>query len=276
MENLCIDYSPQSTSYIDPDSYFDSGVEEGYSESNLASAIENNDFLLLYQLIDPLDGNAHHCKHYEVFVRLIDEEAGHLPPGAFFPLAEERGLMPALDRWVVRNVLKFASGSTSQNIMHDGAVFFVNLAAATVRDPGFPQYVREQLQASGLAGNCLCFEIPGGEIARPGADVARFLTALRALGCRAAISGFDRDEVTFHLLSGLKIDFIKIDGSIIFNIHREALELGKTAAIHKIARKLGIKTVAEFVESEEDISLLREIGIDFVQGFGVSRPGAFE
>lgn len=252
------------------------GIDEEYTGNHLVNAIENNDFVLLYQLIDPLNINSPNGRHYEVFVRLIEEEECHLPPGAFFPLAERHGLMPTLDRWVVRNVLRLAAGSQSRNILDDGSMFFVNLAGATIRDPDFPRYVQSHLQAYGIAGDRLCFEIPGREVSHSRAGIARFAKAIRTIGCRVAISGFDRDTVNFELLGGFQIDFLKIDGSIIFNIHRESLELGKTVAIQKAAKKLGVKTVAEFVESEEDISMLREIGIDFVQGFGVSKPMVFE
>jgi EAL domain-containing protein (putative c-di-GMP-specific phosphodiesterase class I) len=269
--------SSYANSYIDPDSYFDPDPSfDQDTETHLISAIQNNDFLLLFQLIEPLNDESLRSKHYEVFLRLIEEEASYLPPGAFFPLAEEHGLMPALDRWVVKNVLNFSANSASQNILNECSMFFVNLAGATIRDPAFAHYVKESLLESGMPGSCLCFEIAAGEITTPGADVAGFADALRNLGCRIAISGFDRDEVSFKLISGLHIDFLKIDGNIIFNIHREAAELGKAAAIHKAAKKLGIQTVAEFVEREEDISRLRKIGIDFVQGFGVSKPGYFE
>jgi len=90
-----------------------------------------------------------------------------------------------------------------------------------------------------------------------------------------ALSSFGRDGVSFDLIRGFQIDFLKIDGSIIFDILRDPVALAKVVAIGRVAKKIGVKTIAEMVESEEAIAKLREVGIDFAQGFGISRPRSF-
>lgn len=244
--------------------------------NRIAESIENNEFILLYQLIAPLDIHASNARHYEVFVRLIEEEENLSPPGEFFPLAEKHGLMPALDRWVVKHVLDSVSGSDLRGVLDEGSLFFVNLAGATIRDPEFPEFVKQILYEYGMAGTVLCFEIPGSELTLLAPHVARFIKAIREIGCRVAISGFGRDKVSFELLRGFQVDFVKIDGSIIIRLHRDLVDQAKTTAINQIARKNGIKTIAEFVEDEETIAKLKEIGVDFGQGFGISKPCVFE
>jgi EAL domain-containing protein (putative c-di-GMP-specific phosphodiesterase class I) len=258
------------------DSAIEQDIEDDDSGKRIVESIENNEFLLLYQLIDPFDINSSDGRHYEVFIRLMAEEEFAIPPGIFFPLAEKHGLMPSLDRWVVENVLKNTSNLHLQGVLDDGSMFFVNLAGATIRDQSFPEFVKEAMKKTGATGAALCFEIPGEELNNSVADVAKFSKAIREMGCHVAISGFDRDKVSFDLIRDFQVDFLKIDGNIIFNIHRESFDLAIVSAIHKVAKKLGVKTVAEFVENEETISKLKEVGINFGQGFGIAKPQAFE
>jgi len=165
-------------------------IGEGYAGKRIIEAIENNELLLLYQLIDPLNINSSECRHYEVFVRLIEEEDNLMPPGAFFPLAEKHGLMPSLDRWVVKHVLGWVSGRHLQGILDEGSMFFINLAGATIRDLKFPGFVQKSLQERHMAGATLCFEIPGGDLTLSVAEIARFAKAIREIGCSVAIIGF--------------------------------------------------------------------------------------
>ena len=104
------------------------------------------------------------------------------------------------------------------------------------------------------------------------ADVAAFASGVRQCGCLVALGGFGRDRVLFDLIRGFQVEFLKIDGSVILNILQDPVTLAKVRAVSGVAKKIGVKTVAEFVENEEIINRLKEIGIDYVQGFGISRP----
>jgi PAS domain S-box-containing protein len=237
----------------------------------IKSAIENGDFRLYCQLISPLRDGAAEGEHYEILVRLLEEEEGMMPPGAFFPLAEKFGLLPHLDRWVVQHVTKWAS---HQPARADGkaAMFFINIAGATLADPAFPEFLELTLLEYGVPADRFCFEIPDAELAAKSAFVAGFARRVRELGCRIAISCFGHDRISFDLIRGFRVDYFKIDGSIIFNILRDPVNLAKLTAIDSVAKKIGVKTIAELVEDDETIAKLREIGIDYAQGFGISRP----
>jgi len=244
----------------------------------IRSAIENGEFRLFCQLITPLAVDSGEAGHYEILVRLIEEEEGMMPPGMFFPLAEKHGLMPHLDRWVVQHVTEWVAlqksqdGQNPQGEQRESSMFFINVSGATIADPGFPEFLQLTLLEYGVHGTALCFEIPELELASRTADVAEFARQVRQCGCRVALSGFGRDRVLFDLIRGFQVEFLKIDGSIILDILHDPVKLAKVTAINQVAKKIGVKTIAELVESEEIIAKLREIGVDFAQGFGISRP----
>lgn len=151
-------------------------------------------------------------------------------------------------------------------------MYFINVSGATIVDPGFPEFLQLTLLEYGVPGTALCFEIPNSELALRTHDAAEFARRVRQLGCRVAISGFGRDRILFDLIRGFQVEFLKIDGSIIFDILRDHEALAKITAINSVAKKIGVKTIAELVENAETIAKLREIDIDFAQGFGISRP----
>ncbi len=241
----------------------------------ILSGIENGEFSLLCQLIAPLSTTSGESEHYEILIRLKEEEQNMMPPGAFFPLAENHGLMPYLDRWVVQHVLQRIAIKNQQGIQQQGSISFINVASTTIRDPEFPAFLATELQEHGVAGNVLCFEVPNAEVALANEPVAEFMRRVRMCGCHVALSGFGRDAVSFDLIRGSQVDFLKIDGSLIFDLLRNPATLAKIVAINRVAKKFGVKTIAEMVESEETIVKLRKEGIDFAQGFGISRPRLF-
>ncbi len=240
--------------------------------NNIRSAIERGDFSLYCQLITPLAPDSAEAEHYEVLVRLLEEEEGMMPPGAFFPLAEKYGLMPHLDRWVVRHVAEWVSMQPPQNDAHKNSLFFINLSGSTISDHSFPEFLQLTLMEYGVPGAVLCFEISNSELTLRPAVVAEFAQHIKQCGSQLAISGFGHDRISFDQIRGFRVEFLKIDGSIIFNILRNPVELAKITAVNRVAKSIGVKTIAELVENEETIVKLREVGIDFAQGFGISRP----
>lgn len=238
----------------------------------IRKAIENGEFSLYCQLITPLKANSGGGGHYEILVRLNEEEGSVLPPGTFFPLAEKYGLMPHLDRWVVQHVADWVAGQNPEAESRKSVMYFINVSGATIADSGFPEFLNLTLLEYGVPGTALCFEIPDSELALRTDEVAEFARQVRQRGCRVALSGFGRDQVLFDLIRGFQVEFLKIDGRIILEILRDPVKLAKVTAISRVAKKIGVETIAELVESEETIASLRAIGIDFAQGFGISRP----
>lgn len=238
----------------------------------IREAIEHGEFSLLCQLITPLSADSGGDGHYEILVRLMEEEEGMIPPGMFFPLAEKHGLMPHLDRWVVQHIADWVAHENPRTEGPESSMYFINVSGATIADRGFPEFLQLTLLEYGVPGSALCFEIPDSELALRTGEVAEFARQVRHYGCRVALSGFGRDQVLFDLIRGFQVEFLKIDGSIILDILRDPVKLAKVTAINRVAKKIGVKTIAELVEDDETIAKLREIGIDFAQGFGISRP----
>jgi EAL domain-containing protein (putative c-di-GMP-specific phosphodiesterase class I) len=235
-------------------------------------ALQKDQFILFAQEIQPLAPNAGDGRCLEVLLRLQEEEQHMLPPGGFFPVAERYNLMGEIDRWVVRNLLNGCAARQRADNAWRMPLYCVNLSSVSLCDPGFPRYVQSELERCDIPGGGLCFEITELDLIRHHREVGAVISMLRPLGCRFTVDGFGGIKVSFAPFRDLKFDFLKIDGVIIQNILRERSDLAKTKAIVLACRKIGVRTIAALVESDDTIAKLREIGIDYAQGFGISRP----
>lgn len=241
--------------------------------AELARALEGNQFLLFAQKIEPLGRSSPDPLCFEILLRLREEEDNFLPPGGFLPVAEHYGMMEELDRWVVRNLVSRCAQKRREDPAWPIPLYCVNLSEAAVTSSRFARFVSAELERSHFPARSLCFEIGEQDIINHHAAAQRLMAALKPAGCRFTVDAFGSVKVSFSHLKGLAIDFIKIDGAIIQNILRNPAELAKAKAISAVCRKIGVRTIAEFVESEETLEKLRAIGVDYAQGFGIARPG---
>ena len=236
----------------------------------IRTAIRCDEFRLYGQTIRALQrGERPLCG---IYIRLVEEEDNHMLPGAFLPLAVQLHLMPEIDRWVVSNVCKHVSARMRDDSAWRMIGHCVKLSIDTICDPYFPDFVRATLAAFDVPGEALCFEIEERDAFTEQADAAHMVQELARLGCSSVLCGFGRDKVSFAILKELRVGFLKIDSSIVLQILRDRSALAKLTAINRVAHMVGIKTIAEFVESDEIIVKLQEIGIDYAQGIGISSP----
>jgi EAL domain-containing protein (putative c-di-GMP-specific phosphodiesterase class I)/PAS domain-containing protein len=238
----------------------------------LEYALKENQFLLYAQTIRPLKSNAPDARCCEVLLRLREEEDNLLPPGSFIPVAEQYGMMEQLDRWVVHNLIAWCAQRKRRDATWPVPLFCVNLSEAAICNPDFVRFINYELRQQDFTARALCFEIGEPEIIAHHADVQRFINVLKPLGCRFSVDAFGSVKASFTHLKGLAVDFLKIDGVIIQNILRDPATLLKTRAIQTVCAKVGLRTIAEFVEADEILAKLRELGVDYVQGFGIARP----
>lgn len=238
-------------------------------------ALVNDRFTLFGQVILPLSPQAAHHRMFEVLVRLSEEEESLVPPGAFLPVLEHFGLMVDLDQLVLRGLLKLL-------VQHYGAsaavypVCSVNVSRQTLEDRHFPKYVKRGLGQSGIPAQALCFEFNEPELLSESSAAQRFAQALRQQGCQLALSRFAAADASFALLEKLPVQFIKLDGTLTRSLISDPLTLAKVKDTLRAARTLEARVVAEFVEARETLVKLREIGVDYAQGFEISRPQPLE
>jgi EAL domain-containing protein (putative c-di-GMP-specific phosphodiesterase class I) len=254
--------------------YLRSFTEElmGWSDprAKLEKALREDQFLLFAQKIHPLKPELREC--YEILLRLREEEDNLLPPGGFIPVAESYGMMEDIDRWVVGNLIKWCEKKQQAELGWRMPLFSVNLSAAAFASKRFTAFARAELEKTRLGARWLSFELNDTDVIEHPELAAQFAAALKPLGCRFTIDAFGSVKVSFSHLRGLAVDFLKIDGSIILNILRDPAELAKVKAINAVCQKFGMRTIAEFVETRDTYDTLCEIGIDYVQGFGIARP----
>jgi EAL domain-containing protein (putative c-di-GMP-specific phosphodiesterase class I) len=237
----------------------------------LERALRENQFLLLAQKIIPLGKGMPEPVCYEILLRLKQEEESMLPPGGFLDLAESLGMMPKIDRWVLRSVLSWCAARLKGKPSAPLPMMCVNISGRALTSNSFLGAAREEFNAAGVPPRAICFEISEHDVVEHPASAQEFIESLKPLGCRFTLDSFGSVKVSFSYLEGLAFDFLKIDGVIIEGIHAP-LGAATVKAINIVCREVGIRTIAEFVESKATLDKLREIGVDYVQGFGVSRP----
>jgi diguanylate cyclase (GGDEF)-like protein len=231
----------------------------------LSQALEENRFELLHQRIEPLNG--HGRSHHEFLLRLQGDDGRLILPGAFIPAAERYGLMPALDRWVVRAALERLARTDTA-----GGTYFINLSGATVGDEQFAAYVMEQLRLHGVAGTRVGFEITETAVIANLASAVRFIEQVKKLGCQVALDDFGAGLSSFSYLKAIPADYLKIDGGFIKDMLDDPMDHAIVESVNHIGHVAGLQTIAEFVETAPVRQRLAELGVDYAQGFGVHRP----
>jgi EAL domain-containing protein (putative c-di-GMP-specific phosphodiesterase class I) len=237
----------------------------------LEQALHHDQFLLLAQKIVAVKSGVAEPQCYEVLLRLRQEEENLLPPGGFLDLAVSLGMMEALDRWVLRALVAWGEARLRERPSERLPMMCVNVSSAALDNPEFAQLVSNELGRTRYPRRALCFEIDEQDLIERPASVHRFAAAVKP-DCRIMVDNFGGVRVSFSHLAGLAVDFLKIDGSIVQNLHRDPTELIKAWAINLACQKVGLRTVAKFVETRETLDMAREIEIDYVQGFGIARP----
>jgi Amt family ammonium transporter len=238
----------------------------------LHDAMANDHFELYYQPIMALGQEPGALsRHYEILIRMRQGE-NYLSPGEFIPAAERYGLIRGIDRWVIRNYLRWLKA----NPVHAEQLFTasINLSGATLGDREMGAFIQEEIRRSKVPPHKLCFEVTETAAIADLMRAEEFIQALKAGGCRFSLDDFGTGLSSFGYLRELPIDKIKIDGSFIRSIHEQPADAAIVRAMVDIGRSLGKSTIAEFVESQEILEYIRDLGVDYGQGYhiGIPRP----
>ncbi|MBI3570967.1 MAG: EAL domain-containing protein [Gammaproteobacteria bacterium] len=235
-------------------------------------ALEENRFVLYCHKILPLRENPDGHYYCETLLRMLDESGAVVPPMAFLPAAERYDLMPAIDRWVVREALKIFGKHCRDNPTVKMNCF-INLSGATLSDEHMADYIREQLEVHGMRPETVCFEITETAAVAHFDTAVVFMQKLKKLGCRFALDDFGSGMSSFGYLKNLPVDYLKIAGTFVCNIAINPTDYTMVDAINRVGHVMGIKTIAEFVKDDAILEKLRELGVDYAQGFGIAMPG---
>ncbi|MBW3566490.1 MAG: EAL domain-containing protein [Proteobacteria bacterium] len=238
--------------------------------SRLREAIAEDHFVLFFQEIHSLSDSPDGVRHKEILIRYKDETGKLVPPGVFIPSAERYNLMPAIDRWVFKAVCEHLQRNRSRNTARE--IISVNLSGTTLSDGTFPEFVMETLKATGVDPTSLCFEITETAAISNLTAARRLITVFKEMGCSISLDDFGSGMSSFNYLRTLPVDYLKIDGTFIEECHTNQTDLAMTEAINHVGKILGLKTVAEFVENETIYNKLKEIGVDYAQGYGLHVP----
>ncbi|MBI2384042.1 MAG: EAL domain-containing protein [Gammaproteobacteria bacterium] len=239
--------------------------------SRITDALDTGKVMLYFQRIVPVSQGDGGGARYEVLLRVHEADRHIALPGLFISAAERYGLMPAVDRHVVASVVRRLHDWHGAGIALPELVS-INVSGASVSDEDFGAYVREQIARTRVPPRALCFEITEtSAIANLGRALA-FIRDMRAQGCSVALDDFGAGMSSFHYLKSLSVDYLKIDGGFIRDIVRNPVDCAMAEAINKVGQVKGIKTVAEFVEDEATLAKLRDLGVDYAQGFFIHQP----
>jgi diguanylate cyclase (GGDEF)-like protein/PAS domain S-box-containing protein len=243
--------------------------------SRLQKALDENRFQMWQQhILDLGSESGVRAGHFEVLLRLIDEDGTLIAPGQFFPAAERYGLMPAIDRWVIQHLLLSERCGQLQTEMArlSATHCAINLSGASLNDDKFLGFLEDTLSRTTLAGKALCFEITETVAVSNFGRIREVMQAFKQFGCQFALDDFGSGMSSFSYLKHLPVDYLKIDGSLVRNIVEDAADFAMVEAINRVGRALGLKTIAEFVETEASLQRLRDIGVDYAQGYAIHRP----
>ncbi len=255
--------------YSDTDASVSLFRDEAIWISRILQALDKDQFTLFRQSIMPI-GNAEKEDHFEILIRMKDNEGGFWPPYLFLGAAERNDLMPKIDQWVINTALAWLE---EQHIPDD--VHFcmnINLSGASLSDVNFRDYLFERVKQNQALNQYVCFEITETAAMASFDETIALLNKLKEFGCQVALDDFGTGFSSLSHIKDLPLDYIKIDGVFISNILENELDQTVVSSVAEIARVLGIKTVGEFVETEEILKKLESMKINYAQGYLFGKP----
>ncbi|MGB5142204.1 MAG: EAL domain-containing protein [Shewanella indica] len=259
--------------------FFDDRNKELANERNapkwavrIARAIEDKELLLYFQPIKGLNGCCRR-QRLEILLRIRDNSGRILPPAQFIAAAERFKLMPEVDREVIRKAFLWLSEHSQ---LWSELCVSINLSGNSLGSEGMLDYIAEMQGRYGIPSSCVCFEITETSAIQNRTRAMEMLNQLRRLGFAFALDDFGSGFASYGYLRELPVDYVKIDGCFVRHLASNAKDYAIVKSIHDVCRVMGIETVAEFVENQEIVDKLLEIGVDYAQGYAIGRPKPLE
>ncbi|MEQ1621853.1 MAG: EAL domain-containing protein [Methylococcales bacterium] len=228
-----------------------------------------NRFCLYGQPIVPI-GHFEEGLHFETLVRYRDEHGRIIPPGAFLPAAERYGLASSLDRWVIKQLFEWMA--LKKGFLEVLGVCSVNLSGVSMSDENMLEFISEQFDLWNIPAHKICFEVTETAAIANLSYATKFINQLRDKGCAFSLDDFGSGLSSFAYLKNLPVDYLKIDGLFVKDILDDKVDLAMVKSINEVGHVMEKKTIAEFVENEQIFNLLKELGVDYAQGYGIGKP----
>ncbi len=241
---------------------------------NVREAILGDRLTLMAQPIQALKGKPENC-YLEVLVRMLNEQGEAVAPKEFLSAAERYQLMEELDQWVVKRSLKLLADS-GLNYPGAGIKLAINLSGQSLGSKNFLHFVEQTIKEARIPPSMLCFEITESVAVSNMQRAQSFMHALKRLGCQFSLDDFGTGLSSFAYLKLFPVDTLKIDGSFVRDVATNHVSQSVVAAISEVARVMELDTVAEYVQNEESMNLLRDLGITWGQGYYIGEPRPLE
>jgi len=243
--------------------------------SRIKKAIQNDQFILYSQAIQPINKDYDNGKlHCEILLRMQDIDGTIITPDKFIPCAERYNLMLIVDKWVIDNTFRWLS--QLDDILKHIALCSINLSGFSITNNSLASYITDKLKEYDLPAHIVCFEITETVAITNLVRATQFLDELHNAGCQFALDDFGSGVSSFGYLKNLPVDFLKIDGEFVKDITSNPVNYAMVKSINEIGKVMGKKTIAEYVEDQETVELLRALDVDYIQGYFYSRPTPLE
>ncbi len=240
----------------------------------LKEAIRDDKFILFAQPVAPLrQEHMRRFRQYEILLRLPFRQA-LLSPGSFLPVADRLDMMTGIDRWIIRKSLEMLAECrcTQESGEYIDTRLMINLSAQSVQDPELFQYVDSQIKRYNIEPGTICFEISESVAISNFVHTKRVMNALHGLGCHLVLDDFGSGFSSLSYLRELPLSYLKIDGNFVHNLVSNPVDAAMVKAVHDVGQVMNLLTIAELVEDAETLQQLRQIGVDFAQGYYCGRP----
>lgn len=238
--------------------------------ARINQALDEENLKIRCQMIYPTSDEGPALPHFEILLTVIDQTGEHLPPADFIRAAEEYSRMSSVDRWVIQNVLIWMC--ENPEILAQIGGFSINLSGHSLNDETFLDFIFEALVRYQVPRQKLIFEITETTAVANLEDAADFINEMRGIGCRFSLDDFGAGQSSYAYLKRLPVDFIKVDGAFVKNIAEDDVDYALVKSITEMGHFLSKKIVAEYVSNRDILEVVKDIGVDYVQGFYLGRP----
>ncbi len=238
--------------------------------AKLTEALEKERFQLYVQPIRSLLNTANSIAHYEVLIRLEDEDGKIISPMAFIPPAERYGVMNRIDRWVIESVFK-----AYVELQKNSATLFrfsINLSGTSLNDESLGFYIEKLFKTYHVPYQAICFEVTETAAVSHLNVALKFIKRMRSLGCKFSLDDFGSGLSSFSYLQNFPVDYLKVDGAFVSDIDVNPVNRAMVNSINEISHVMGMKTICEYVESESIEKVLKEMDVDYAQGYYYAKP----